>query len=501
MKKSSRSQITKGFFQSGILGTAFFLSLGSVQLAFSDSDPNQLLSFKKIYIEPVQDNVDGTFNEPVAQSYREVFDRNQRFELVNSKEEANATVQTKIDKKATGIDLEISLFIPSTGETFSTDRATVPAGTEGKETGITVKGLLKTVLKRIPFYGTVTGREGTELTFDIGSAHGLRPGDIVQISRIDQIKRHPLLKAIVDVQLVAVGNAAIEQTEDTISFGRVYTEITGEQIRKFYKVTAIEGHLPDEKKASPQDPGLLEANEKDDQDKPHIGFLGLGVLMSSFASSTSQSSTQVGGARTFSGSAFNPGFQLNGEVWLTKNWFVDLLFGASTMSFRQIDTSIEPAPQGTGVGSSNRAFSINAGYKYLPTGSIYGPQVYLKLGYYNFSFGTTAEAASLLSSKTYSALNLGIGGSLPVERSNKWGVLLNLNVLLFPSLEEDAAFRSGTNSSASGVNFFVGGYHYLSNRLSVRAGFQFDSYSADFEEGSSTNQRVIGFMPSVLYHF
>ncbi|MBI3544568.1 MAG: hypothetical protein HY075_14955, partial [Deltaproteobacteria bacterium] len=48
-----------------ILTTAFLLVAtvagGPRALAEGTADPNQLLAFKKIYLEPVKDNVDGTF--------------------------------------------------------------------------------------------------------------------------------------------------------------------------------------------------------------------------------------------------------------------------------------------------------------------------------------------------------------------------------------------------------------------------------------------------------
>src|SRR5262249_441131 len=151
------------------------------------------------------------------------------------------------------------------------DHMTIQAGSNGQETGVAVKDLLKTALKRIPFYGTVTGRDGSELTFDIGSAHGLKKGDSIQISRVDQIKRHPLLKSIVDAQLVPVGTATIDQVEDTIAFGHVQNEIAGEAIRKWYKVTAIEARaaaVPEKPARSGLSETMLIEETPDDEDRP-----------------------------------------------------------------------------------------------------------------------------------------------------------------------------------------------------------------------------------------
>lgn len=501
MKKSSRSQTTK-------LVYGFFLLLISVS-AFADSDPNQLLSFKKIYVEPVQDNVDGAFKAPIEQSYKEIFERNPRFEMVSDAGQADSIVRTKIEKKTSGLDLDISLVALGTGEVFSADHQTIAVSSNGAETGKAVKALLKTALKRIPFYGTVTGRDGAELTFDIGAAHGLRKGDVVQISRVDNIKRHPLLKSIVDVQMVPVGTATVEQTEENIAFGKVESEIAGESIRRMYKVTAIESQASEGKKEVSKPTEGLAANASpagdnvpDGVERPTIGYVNLGLFLGSFSSSSSKASTNT----TADGSGFAPGFRLSAEVWLTKRWFADFLVAYNTISFSsktKVGGAENPTKQEST--SSTREIGFNAGYKYLPTNDIYGPQAYVKLGYYNFKFDTSISAPDLLSPKTYGGLNVGVGGQLPIT-SREWGALLNVNFLLFSSMSEDG-FQTGQDPSKTVANFYVGGYHYFNSQLAVRAGLLFEVFSTSFgnsndtSTAASTSQKSIGFLPSLLYYF
>jgi len=504
MRKSWRSLVTKRFKYWGfsLSGLAAVLAVNTcvVRVQAAETDPNQLIAFKRIYVEPIQDNIDGAFKEPVLQSYKDVFERNPRFELANEAQSADSILRSSIKKKATGIDVELSLLLAATGEIYSTEKTTIAPDKSGRETGEAIKGLLKTVLKRIPFYGTVTGRDASNLTFDIGAAHGLQKGDVIQISRIDNIKRHPLLKSIVDMQLVPVGNASVDSVEDMISFGHVQSEIPGERIQRLSKITAIEARavLETDKKPRQTDAhGVSQIEEiEEDSDRPQIGFLSIGGLLSGFSSTSARNN----GAESFSGSAFNPGFRLGTEIWLTKHWFADLQIGYTGMSFTQKDDNSTAEVTTEGQGGNTKQFGINGGYRILPTDSIYGPQAFLKLGYYSFSWDIPARPSVLQGSKSYSAINLGIGGVLPIGNHQK-GLNANVNILLFPSLSEEG-FNTGGSPSGSGAGFYIGGYYYLSPSISLRGGILFEFYSGDFEDGrSSTNQKVIGFLPSIQYYF
>ncbi len=505
MKRSCRIRTNLLLFTFGIVLAA------SPAFGDGNADPNYLLAFKKLYLEPVQDNVDGALQAPVEQSFKEIFDRNPRFELVADKAHADTLVRTVLEKKTTGIDINISLVLAATGELFTTEHDSVGPSASGRETGTKVKQLLKAALKRIPFYGSITGRDGKELTFDIGGAHGLRKHDVIQISRIDNIKRHPLLKSIVDVQLVPVGSAVVDTVEETISFGHIKSEITGESIQKLHKVTAIEARLQDPVAAptgedSREQQGretrpLSDAPPRGDadgqgDDRPHIGYVSLGVQIASFSSSSSQ-----GGGTPVSGGGFNPGARLGTEIWLTKRWFADMTLGASAVSYSQgLDgtTSATPAPS---FSTSTRVFGIDFGYKYLPDGNLYGPHISAKLGYSSFSWSTPVSAPDLLSSKSYSGINLGVGGVLPLATYD-WGLLMNVNVMLFPSLTEDTVKVVGTDGSASGTTFFLGGYHYFNPKVAVRSGINVEIFSAnDSTAGSSTSQKTFGLLTSVLYYF
>lgn len=481
--------------------TAFLVLLAGVPSAWADADPNKLLAFKKIFLAPVTDNLEGTFREPVEQAYKEIFDRNPRFEIVTDAAQADSTIRTDIRKKTSGMDVTITLVLNETGETFSTEKFTIPAAATGHEARVTTKDLLKAALKRVPFAGTVTGRDGDSLTFDIGSQSGLTEGDTVQISRVDNIKRHPLLKSIVDIQLVPSGSAEIDDVEQTIAFGHVTKEITGETIQRLYKVTAIEAK-PKEEPKKKEKVALLDPNLPEEE-LPELGYLALGPTLGLFQGETSRNA----GSTTLSGSSFSPGGRFFGELWLTKRWYLEAQFALAYASYTQSNAATQV--QSSSFSTTTQTFGLSGGYKHYLTPSIYGPHATVKLGYHSFTWDTPSSATDILGPKSYSGLNLGLGGTFPLA-GGRWGVTLGVNVLLLASFTEEGVQTplDGTQEeSTTGAGFFVGGYHFFDPKLALRAGFQFESYSTDFTGGtlgvasSSTSQKQISFSPSLLFYF
>lgn len=493
---------TKSFF-AATFGVLCLLACASFAQEKADTDLNTVFAFKKVFVAPAQDNVEGAYVQPVSEAFARIFERNPRFEVVDKAEQSDTIVQAKINKKTNGTDLSITLWLNPSKEIFVTENSSIRNDVTGGELVESLKQLLKTALKRIPFYGTVTGRDGEQVTFDIGTAQGLQTGDIVQIARIDRVKRHPLLKTIVDVDLVPVGSVEVTQVEDAIAFGKVHNVIAGENILRMYKVTAIESRPSKDLPRAPEDKvqsvNSVSRSADEDDERPKIGYVGLGMFVGGFSSSSSAN----GGASNFSGSAFAPGAQVTGELWITKNWFADLGLGYNFMTFSQasVSDSTNVSPE---TSQTTHSFALNFGYKYLLRKSIFGPQFFVKIGYRNFSWDAPLASNQLLFPKSYSGFNLGIGGSVPVSGQD-FGILTSLNVILFGSLDESGNRTGPGDSSMSAVNFFIGGYHFLNTKLAVRAGFFFDSYSADFNGDSTTfantSQKQVGFLPSILYYF
>ncbi len=477
------------------------------QSSQTDSESNLLFSFKKIYLEPPRDNVDGAFRDTFIQAYKDVFDQNPRFEITSDDQKADTFVKTKIEKKATGIECEISIVLMPSQETFSNEKITLPTQASGEELTVGAKKALKTALKRIPFYGTVTGREGDELTFDIGASNGLKAGDVVSIARIDRVKKHPLLKTILDVEMIPVGTAEIDVVEQTISFGHLRSEIMGEKIQRAHKVTAVEERVAERKQPSELPDGSFDAERGlvtgVQSRRPEIGFVGLGPYIGSLSNTLSQNN----GAISTNGAGFHYAADLFGELWLTKNWFsaIEFRFGGSSFALTEEVTKAKSSSFST----TTTNFNLDFGYKHYLWNSTRGPNIYGTFGYGSFSWFTPTEAAWVMGPRSYSAFRLGMGGGFPLQ-SRHSGFNIGLNYGAFPTFEAKETKVTPDSSqlySASVIAFNVSFYNYIFSNMALQMKLIFETYSVEYTGGannfglSTTSQKQIGILPALVYYF
>lgn len=454
----------------------FTFCSGVARASPESSDPNDLLRFQRIFIEPVQDEMAGVFDPLIRKEIRTVLRKNPRFQEAIQLNQADSILRTQIQKKFQTFEVTVSLLLNPTQEIFAERKAELHLHLESGLENAEMQQLLIQLFQDVPFAGTVKGREKDKVILDVGSAQGVEAGDEVQISRLDRIRRHPMLKKILDVQLLPVGSIIIEDAEEFLSFGKIKEELPGEKIRAGLKVSSVEKNKELSMQAAPSD-----SSEIPGKFLPKLGFVGLGLSLAQFSSNSSSAAL---GAKTYS--SFNPGAALLGELWLTRHWFAEANVVLSSHST-----------------SSTQAFSFAFGYRFLPEKSLYGPQFFLKAGYSYFKWQTEVNPALLLAPKTYTGLLLGLGAQLPIQ-SWDWGLFMRANVNLFPNAEEGASTKRSA-SSASAVQFAIGGYHHFDPQWSVRVSFFADFYSSEFKDSgaqaSDTSQKNVGILPAVLYSF
>jgi hypothetical protein len=480
------------------------------------------------------DNSDGLFQEYVEEAYRDYFSRQARFAQVDlSKADSilskskisyskviedtavlsqvatslrvDSLIRTKVYKEGPRYRFTIDwLHAPKisvlSSETFVLDE---PSG--GRAFGLgdikgTLQQALEKVIKKVPFVGHVTGRDHQSVTINIGRTSGLRRGDLLVVSTLDDVKRHPLLNAVMDWRLTQVGRMEIEEVDEGIAFCKVKEEEPGYQISRYQKIVQV---IP-----APRQPDVIdETKERAEQSgkPPKLGYGAIGLWAGSFSRQYSAIQSGISTAKT--GSGFLSGGKAEGQLWLTRVFVVGLNVAYGFTSYSQSDltatTSGSAATPATTFTSDLTILEYKAdlAYTFFNTLDVYGPKAWARIGYGATAYDMLASADERTGSINFNSPFIGVGGELPVR--DQYGALLRFDFGVLTSPQENV-LRPGTASGATAVNFFVGGYYRIAPRMTIRAGADVSIQSVDFKSGEDSttiNHKNIAFTPSLLYYF
>ena len=361
---------------------------------------------------------------------------------------------------------------------------------------------LKRLLSVIPFQGHITGRDHNLITVNMGSRALLKKEDTLIVGSIEEVRLHPLLKTVLDWRLVPTGKLTVEQVEEGMAFCRVLEEDTNKPILRNQKIIQIQ---PSQSLKTSQTANHLEdsseLNQFEQRDpssstkslSPSLGWAGGSLLIGSTSRQFS----------SFSGGGLSLGGRVEGEIWLTKNWFSNLEFGYATWTFSQMDLTTgadTPVSQTGGVSGSVFSYKVNGGYSFLFSEKLNSPRGWVKLGYRSSAY--SLPVSSGLNSEQTGPLKLdtvflGVGGDFPIE--NRWGIVTDLNYRLFTLVNQ--SWLADSTLGASEFQFFLGGYYQLTPRLRIRGGLDFMVSSVDFSTSGSLSQKTVTIAPALLYYF
>lgn len=507
---------------------ALLASCAAAALAFplparANAELDRKYALETVGLLRAWDNMDGLFGDYVAAAYKDYFSRQSRFVLQDlSKTDAILTqskipynrviedtevlgqlarttksqsvIRTKIQKEGPQYRFTISWMHSPGMELLAYDEVVIREREDGAGFGLDdIKGSLQATLDRmirkVPFHGMVTGRDNTSVTLNIGKGSNLLPGDTLVIGTLDEVKKHPLLKEIVDWRLTTTGKLKVDQVEDGIAFAKVEEEEAGREISRFQKVIQI---IPANAKAN-EIPVIEEKPEPADRAAPPtLGWASATGWLGGFSRQFSDNGTMAK-----SGGAIFMGAAADGQLWLTREWFAELGFAYGFGSYAQDDFSagVESA---SGISVSAFAWKLAGGYTYLVTGDFSGPKAWTKFGLHSTSFSLPTVLTEALAPVSFTSPFIGVGGELPIR--GKYGAIVNLEFGLFPGGGETGQ-PNGSTDGASDVRFSLAGYYRWSPRTTFRVGVDILANSAEFSSNSSLSQKIVTVAPSLVYYF
>jgi hypothetical protein len=311
------------------------------------------------------------------------------------------------------------------------------------------------------------------------------------IGTIEKVKRHPLLKEVVEWDVANTGKVRVEQVEDRLSFAKVIEEEPDRQIMRQQKVLEIIHSAPD----ATAKVEVKEDREVAIDEPPHLGWVDAGLNFGGFSRTYTAQDNSIGK----DGGGFAFGLRTDGQLWFTREWFAELGFDFVSFPYSQKDTTPGASTASTSLGSGNLiGFKLAGGYTYHLTDDVLGPKGWLRLGYHSNAYSLPSSTADALASITFHSLFVGLGGEIPIRGG--FGALLDFNIGIVNGASEDSQL-SGDASSVSDVSFSLGGYYRYTQRITFRATLEGQFNNADFLTNRSLNQHVLTFVPAAVFFF
>lgn len=322
----------------------------------------------------------------------------------------------------------------------------------------TVNNWLDLYEATIPYDGKVLGVLGDQITFSLPSSKRVIIGQDLSIKRFVNKKQHPLLKKIVewDSILLAKAKAFNISKGQGLATIKVYTSskkvVTGDWVR--FEAPTRESSITDEK-----------IKELEENSYGKLGELTLAVGLSSQNVSTSSTN----GSLKFGGLLY--GIHAEAEAWITRNYFAIGEFSRNLGSLSNESGSAESDSPAQNSGT----LKIGGGYKYLPLGFFYGPQVNLYAGWANYSYEMDKTTDDGIGTNSFTGILVGAGGSVPVKRELR--IFGSGEIIPFGEFDDESNIY-GNQKSVSSLNLKIGMHYYYRPNIKIMGMFNAINNSA-----------------------
>lgn len=509
------------------------IRINGVSYDAEKSDPSTLdknFRLKKLLLFPTVDDVSGTLAPQLDEEVAAALLSFSRFEVVRDAKviralspddagypkisgsdavhkeaatvvNADGTVILRTKTNAGNIELTME-WRSADGVICFQEQSKVPAFASNDVRQKQLRLLVDSIVKKIPFRGTVTGRTGAVVTVDLGRKE-VKQGDLLILARLTGLQRHPLLKTVIQADYSKVGVARVTSVDKVMAFAKIEEERTGEAVAANNKVMAVEADeswAPSRETTQPSkasdDEKFRIKNSKEEEERltgaldrpfPQYGFAGMDLGYGSLT----HEQTESGATTNITGSGIAAA--LNGELWITRSWVGGggYAFHNATLTGTRSGATVE-----AGSASWKRLW-IFGGYRLFPMDSE-GLSVLFGGGYNTVSVEIPASSANALGGKDYSGLLFRVGVDVPMDGKNKIGA--DLDFMPFGSVT-DKSVSLGTSSGANLIGISAGWHHELFPNLWGKVGLKYEQASATYVGGPTASARHFVFGPGVLYYF
>lgn len=374
--------------------------------------------------------------------------------VVSDKLNVGSLVRVNIVNEIDGVELEMEVHGANGTDSYFREKKSLKSD-DVTEIAIQVIRWLDEFNKIIPYDALIIGVLGEQVTIDLPKDLPVKVGQEFLVKKLYQKKEHPLLKKVVEWDSEVIAQGEIKSISDnqalgTINHYRNNGRIDSGDWVKVLPVKEVKDKVPEKKII---DPGKL------------------GVLSAYFTvNSLSTKNNTPSGKNSASG--LQAGADLTAEAWITRMYFAKVNYAKSLGSVHRDSGKVDSRQD-----SNLTQLKIVGGYKYLPLGFFYGPQIDFYGGYGSFTYDLSDSYDEGFSEHNFKGLLLGIKGNMPVNRLFR--AYAGFEVLSFADFSDSSNFYIEKKSVTSMELEFGAKYQY-NPKMTFDAGLVFASRRAKF---------------------
>ncbi|OFZ14205.1 MAG: hypothetical protein A2X86_04960 [Bdellovibrionales bacterium GWA2_49_15] len=321
--------------------------------------------------------------------------------------------------------------------------------------------------KLIPYDGLVTSILGMQVAIDAGTDSGLSEGTEFKIVKPVRKRAHPLLKEIVDWETEVIGRGTIFHANNSQSQGKI------NEIKKQSGISINDWIVKINNVTKETVISKIDESNK-------FGKLGEASVGLAFNHVSTTLADATGTSRSLSG--VGGGVGVGVETWITRIYWSSLYIDKAFASLSKKEGNFQNSSYTVGPST----LKLKVGYKYLPLGFFYGPQLDVGLGYGKYSYSFDNSTADGLTQFSFKGLMFTVRGTIPIKNLFRAGI--GLDILVMPKYAEDINIYGEAESTTGYDLSFFGKYNYAP-AMTLDGELNIQSTSAKFSRNREVSNK------------
>ena len=362
--------------------------------------------------------------------------------VIADRTRAGSLIRINIESEVDGVNVKMDIIGSNGEDRFFSDETKMQRD-DPDSISRQVRNWLNEYERSIPYDAKILGVLGDQFTFEMGQTYGVLENQEMEVVRMVGKERHPLLDEIVSWDTVKIADARAFQVGVSQTQARVQRYEGNRRVEQ--------GDWVILKRVDRGEEDIQQTFRDDDQSFGSLGTIGVFFNIGTGSNNLNDDNE----SKKISGKNF--GGHVDAELWITRNYWAGLEIGRKFGSY-----SVDQGQMASDSNSiSDSLLKIKGGYRYLPMGFFYGPQVDAYIGYARYGYGFDNVPIDGITAVRYAGLLAGVKGNIPIHEQIR--VKMELDFIFKPSFKEDIV-NFGSHDSATTYHLRLGAsYMYRPN--------------------------------------